>query len=76
MIWVYVGYDETGAVYRPIEQRDFTDALTRLSLFVGHTYHVYIQYTSAMRYEGVQCISVDDLHAPTGRSVKVGEISL
>lgn len=76
MIWVYVGYDKSGAVYRRLEQNDFTDAIGRFSLFVGHTYRVYIQYTPQMRYVGLAVIDADALHAPSGRTFKIGEMSL
>jgi len=78
-IWVYTGYGEHGPEYRPLEQRDFTDAVGKHTLYTGHTYRVYVRYTrtcNVRRFYTVIVQDADALSAPFGFTVQIGTITL
>jgi len=78
-IWVYTGYGEDGPEYRELTERDFTDAVGKHTLYTGHTYRVYVRYTrtcNVRRFYKVIVQDADELCAPFGHTIQIGEFSL
>ena len=75
---VYDGWDANGPAYRQLRQEDFTTAMDALPLFAGHRYRIYVRYTcnAVRRFDSFVAQDADELTAPSGNTIKIGEMRL